>query len=87
MGFSKSVALVLIGSAVSNGSFCAQEYRPAANSSSQQRVVLPLDHGPHAVTTPWLNQQKLISSSQVNKKHVPATDIPRLPPDSIERRP
>jgi hypothetical protein len=87
MGFSKSVAFGLIGVAVCNVAFCAQEYRPAVNSSSQQRVVLPLDHGPHAVTTPWLNRQKLISPSQVDKRYAPVTDAPRLPPDSIERRP
>jgi hypothetical protein len=87
MAFSKSVAFGLIGVAVCNGAFCAQEYRPAVNSSSEQRVVLPLDHGPHAVTTPWLNRQKLISSSQVDKQHAAVTVTPRLPSDSIERRP
>lgn len=26
-------------------------------TASQERVALPLDHGPRAVTTPWNNQQ------------------------------
>lgn len=26
---------------------------------AQRKVVLPLDHGPRAQTTPWMNQQRL----------------------------
>ena len=28
--------------------------------NTARRVVLPLDHGPHAQTTPWLNKQRLL---------------------------
>ena len=31
----------------------------AAPHTSTTTVVLPLDHGPHAVTTPWANRQLL----------------------------
>ncbi|MBT9519985.1 MAG: hypothetical protein IV101_03740 [Dechloromonas sp.] len=33
-----------------------------AKASVSNKKVLPLDHGPHAVTTPWSNQQRLASN-------------------------
>jgi hypothetical protein len=30
-----------------------------AAQADRQRVVLPLDHGPRAETTPWANKQRL----------------------------
>jgi hypothetical protein len=30
-----------------------------ATPGSSQKIVLPLDHGPRAQTTPWANQQRL----------------------------
>jgi hypothetical protein len=30
----------------------------AAYAQEQQKSVLPLDHGPHAATTPWANEQR-----------------------------
>lgn len=87
MNFSKVALFTLIGASTSMGAICAPEYRAAANSSVQERVVLPLDHGPHAVSTPWLNQQKLLASSNVSKEHVHSTDSPRSPSDLIERQP
>ncbi len=39
--------------------------RPAAASEggSVSAMVLPLDHGPRATTTPWLNQQRRLKAA------------------------
>lgn len=37
---------------------------PAANAPGAKRIVLPLDHGPRAQTTPWENQQRLLRRQQ-----------------------
>ena len=37
------------------------------------RIVLPLDHGPHAQTTPWLNKQRLLQA-EAREKGRAATD-------------
>ena len=31
------------------------------------RIVLPLDHGPHAQTTPWANKQLLLRAEAIEK--------------------
>jgi type II secretory pathway pseudopilin PulG len=31
------------------------------------RIVLPLDHGPHAQTTPWVNKQRLLRAAAMEK--------------------
>jgi len=31
------------------------------------RIVLPLDHGPHAQTTPWVNKQRLLRAEAMEK--------------------
>ncbi len=35
-----------------------------ASPGTSNRVVLPLDHGPRAQTTPWNNQQRLLNREQ-----------------------
>ena len=34
----------------------------ASDDGSTPRMVLPLDHGPRATTTPWLNQQRRLKA-------------------------
>lgn len=36
----------------------------AANASEATSEVLPLDHGPRATTTPWLNAQRRLHASE-----------------------
>lgn len=40
--------------------------QPQATSGNEgpKRIVLPLDHGPRAQTTPWVNQQRLRRAEQ-----------------------
>nr|WP_315249558.1 hypothetical protein [uncultured Duganella sp.] len=38
-----------------------------ASTSGSNGVVLPLDHGPRAQTTPWENQQRLLRAEQKAK--------------------
>jgi hypothetical protein len=38
-----------------------------ASTDAQKRVVLPLDHGPRAQTTPWENKQRLLRAEQQAK--------------------
>ena len=38
-----------------------------ASTDGPKRVVLPLDHGPHAQTTPWENKQRLLRAEQQAK--------------------
>ncbi|WP_395400949.1 hypothetical protein ACHMW6_25295 [Pseudoduganella sp. UC29_106] len=38
-----------------------------ASTDVPQRAALPLDHGPRAQTTPWLNQQRLLHAEQQAK--------------------
>jgi hypothetical protein len=43
----------------------------AAFAQEQQKSVLPLDHGPHAETTPWANEQRrLRAESEVKTASV-----------------
>ncbi|WP_024973293.1 hypothetical protein [Ralstonia pickettii] len=35
-----------------------------ASTEGSPRVVLPLDHGPRAQTTPWENQQRLLRAEK-----------------------
>lgn len=35
-----------------------------AGPEAANKVVLPLDHGPLAQTTPWANQQRLLRAEQ-----------------------
>lgn len=35
----------------------------ASDVGSTSRAVLPLDHGPRATTTPWLNQQRRLKAA------------------------
>ena len=37
-------------------------------ASEQTRLVLPLDHGPHATTTPWANERRRLQAQQKNKE-------------------
>ncbi|HCY62236.1 MAG TPA: hypothetical protein DHV59_05280 [Oxalobacteraceae bacterium] len=39
-----------------------------ADNGTPKRVVLPLDHGPRAQTTPWLNRQRLLRAEQEARK-------------------
>ncbi|MQA18451.1 hypothetical protein [Rugamonas rivuli] len=38
-----------------------------ASTDLPKRTVLPLDHGPRAQATPWLNQQRLLYLEQQTK--------------------
>ena len=38
-----------------------------AATSGANGVVLPLDHGPRAQTTPWENQQRVLRAAQKTK--------------------
>lgn len=87
MKFAKFCSFALIAVAISTGAVCAPEHRAAANSSDNKRVVLPLDHGPHAVSTPWLNQRRLLASSNASKEPLPSNNLPGSPSDQTERRP
>lgn len=40
----------------------------ANGKNKKSSLVLPLDHGPHAATTPWANQQKRLHAEQLNQK-------------------
>lgn len=39
-----------------------------ACKEASKRIVLPLDHGPRAQTTPWLNQQRLRRAEEARTK-------------------
>jgi hypothetical protein len=73
----------------------------AAFAQEQQKSVLPLDHGPHAATTPWANEQRRLraesegetASAYANKSSLRAGDpadhfkFPRLWPLPQAARP
>lgn len=42
--------------------------KPAQQSA--QKRVLPLDHGPHAVVTPWVNEQRRLHAAEQEKAAV-----------------
>lgn len=42
----------------------AQSAQPAAPAN---KLVLPLDHGPRAVVTPWVNQQRRLKAAEAEK--------------------
>lgn len=42
-----------------------QRSADARTQSTARRLILPLDHGPHAQTTPWLNKQRLLRAEGV----------------------
>lgn len=52
-----SVASTVVSASVANG------------RSEQSRQVLPLDHGPHAATTPWGNRQRQLHAEQRSKEN------------------
>jgi len=39
----------------------------ARTGKTAKRIVLPLDHGPHAQATPWLNKQRLLQAEAREK--------------------
>jgi len=39
----------------------------ARTGKAATRIVLPLDHGPHAQTTPWANKQRLLRAEAFEK--------------------
>ncbi|CDG83140.1 hypothetical protein [Janthinobacterium agaricidamnosum] len=43
---------------------------------ASKKLVLPLDHGPHAQATPWLNQQRLRQAEEARAKACAATPQP-----------
>jgi len=45
------------------------EQTVAAKPTQQpaQKLVLPLDHGPHAVVTPWVNEQRRLRAAEQEK--------------------
>lgn len=53
--------LVLMSSFGCSLAVAAPDKPAAAHATEAQK--LPLDHGPHAVTTPWLNQQRLAAQA------------------------
>lgn len=71
----KSLFFILffsISSIACNVAFGAAEKLGAPDSQDSStkpgsHSKLPLDHGPHAVTTPWSNQQR--AAALVTKKH------------------
>ena len=42
----------------------------AVEGNPRSRIVLPLDHGPRAQTTPWSNQQRLLRAEQEARNRV-----------------
>jgi len=46
-----------------------------ASTNDVKQVVLPLDHGPRAQTTPWENKQRLLRAELKAKA---ASDLPIL---------
>ncbi|ELX08342.1 MULTISPECIES: hypothetical protein [Oxalobacteraceae] len=38
-----------------------------ASTAGPKRLVLPLDHGPRAQTTPWENKQRILRAEQEAK--------------------
>lgn len=46
-----------------------QSHVPGAVAKvDRPRLVLPLDHGPRATTTPWANQQRRLRAEEKNKE-------------------
>jgi hypothetical protein len=43
-----------------NQAAATQRAQEAAQPRSARKIILPLDHGPRADTTPWLNKQRLL---------------------------
>lgn len=41
---------------------------------SAQKLVLPLDHGPRAVVTPWVNEQRRLRAAEQEKSKA-ASDV------------
>ncbi len=53
-----------------------------AGPETGNRVVLPLDHGPRAQTTPWSNQQRLLRAEQEARAKAEAQSAPK--PDAVK---
>ena len=46
----------------------AQAAAQSAQPAAAKPLVLPLDHGPHAVVTPWVNQQRRLHAAEEAEK-------------------
>jgi uncharacterized membrane protein YdfJ with MMPL/SSD domain len=54
-----------------NQTAASQHAKDAAKAGKTGvRIVLPLDHGPHAQATPWLNKQRLLRAEAMEKNGV-----------------
>lgn len=59
-----------------------QSQSGVAESGTPKRLVLPLDHGPRAQTTPWLNQQRRLRAEQKARAKTEAKGVPT--PDAVK---
>lgn len=51
-----------------------QEVQRKPAPSTATKLVLPLDHGPHAQVTPWFNEQRRLRAEAEAKKILPEPD-------------
>ncbi len=58
--------------------------KPSSEQSAgvAKKLVLPLDHGPHAVVTPWVNQQRRLRAEDEAKKKLADPNSGIQSPDS-----
>ena len=50
-------SLIIFNIAACSAAFAQESAQVAPASATTKKLVLPLDHGPHAQVTPWTNEQ------------------------------
>jgi type II secretory pathway pseudopilin PulG len=62
----------------SNQTVAAQRAQETARlGKAATKIVLPLDHGPRAETTPWLNQQRRLLAEAMTKSATAGGPAPK----------
>lgn len=59
-----------------------QSQSAVAETGTPKKLVLPLDHGPRAQTTPWSNQQRRLRAEQEVRAKAEAKGAPM--PDAVK---
>jgi len=59
---------------LANDAKAEQAAAPKPAQQPAQKLVLPLDHGPHAVVTPWVNEQRRLRAAEQEKAKAAVTN-------------
>ena len=61
-------SLIIFNIAASSAAFAQESAQMSPASATPKKLVLPLDHGPHAQVTQWTNEQTRMRAAAADAK-------------------